>query len=67
MHKAMDEYVKLCAKAGASAEKLVFEADSIENGIITHISQKKIGRLSMGAAADALKMIMIRQLIWLKN
>ncbi|KAL8138488.1 hypothetical protein V2J09_004489 [Rumex salicifolius] len=52
MHKAIDEYVKLCAKAGASVEKLVFEADSIENGIITLISQKKIGRLSMGAAAD---------------
>ena len=35
-----------------SAEKLVLEADSIEDGIVTLVSKNRIGELVMGAAAD---------------
>lgn len=52
MCKMLDEYLCICAKSGAQAEKLYIEMDIIEYGIVELISQHKIGRLVMGAAAD---------------
>ncbi|XP_021767019.1 U-box domain-containing protein 33-like [Chenopodium quinoa] len=52
MNKILDDYLQICAKVGAHAEKLHIERDSIEEGIVEIISQQKIGRLVMGAAAD---------------
>uniref|UniRef100_A0A803KZA3 RING-type E3 ubiquitin transferase n=1 Tax=Chenopodium quinoa TaxID=63459 RepID=A0A803KZA3_CHEQI len=53
MHKILDDYLQICAKVGAHAEKLHIERDSIEEGIVEIISRQKIGRLVMGAAADS--------------
>ncbi|GAB2271715.1 hypothetical protein Dimus_006547 [Dionaea muscipula] len=52
MLEALDEYVDLCRQAGVRADKIYIEMDSIQKGIVELISQHKIGKLVMGAAAD---------------
>ncbi|GMH00515.1 hypothetical protein Nepgr_002354 [Nepenthes gracilis] len=52
VNKILDEYICLCSKAGANAEKLYIEMDTIEKGIVELISQYRIGKLVMGGAAD---------------
>ncbi|KNA19456.1 hypothetical protein SOVF_061300 isoform A [Spinacia oleracea] len=53
MHKILDGYLQCCAQVGAHAEKIHIEMDSIEEGIVEIITQQRIGRLVMGAAADS--------------
>ncbi|XP_010506586.1 PREDICTED: U-box domain-containing protein 33-like [Camelina sativa] len=50
--KILQEYLSICLKKGVQAEKLCFEKDSIEKGILEMIQQHKIRKLVMGAAAD---------------
>ncbi|KAJ6675352.1 hypothetical protein OIU85_011506 [Salix viminalis] len=52
MLKMLDEYLLLCQKMGVLAEKLYVEMESIEKGILELISQHRIKKLVMGAAAD---------------
>ncbi|KAG6786779.1 hypothetical protein POTOM_008395 [Populus tomentosa] len=52
MHKMLDEYLFICRKMGVRAEKLYVEMESIEKGILEHVSQNGIKKLVMGAAAD---------------
>ncbi|KAM7508648.1 hypothetical protein LguiA_019101 [Lonicera macranthoides] len=52
MHKVLDKYIQTCERAGARAEKLQIEMDSIEKGIVELISQHGIRKLVIGAAAD---------------
>ncbi|KAJ6722953.1 hypothetical protein OIU74_007518 [Salix koriyanagi] len=52
MLKMLDEYLLLCQKMGVRAEKLYVEMESIEKGILELISQHRIKKLVMGAAAD---------------
>ncbi|KAG5231362.1 hypothetical protein OIU76_005798 [Salix suchowensis] len=52
MLKMLDEYLLLCRKMGVRAEKLYVEMESIEKGILELISQHRIKKLVMGAAAD---------------
>ncbi|KAI4355079.1 hypothetical protein L6164_003887 [Bauhinia variegata] len=52
MHKNLNEYLLICQKMGARAEKLHIEMDSIEKGIVELISQHNIRKLVMGAASD---------------
>ncbi|KAH9604113.1 hypothetical protein KSS87_010453 [Heliosperma pusillum] len=53
MFSILDAYLKICAQVGAHAEKIHIEVDStIEEGIVELISQQRIGKLVMGAAAD---------------
>ncbi|KAL2892228.1 U-box domain-containing protein 33 [Bienertia sinuspersici] len=51
--KTLDDYLQLCAQVGVHAEKIHVAMDSVEEGIVEIISQQKIGRLVMGAAADS--------------
>ncbi|KAL2469048.1 U-box domain-containing protein 33 [Forsythia ovata] len=51
MHKILDKYIWTCARAGARAEKLHLEMDSVEKGIVQIISDYGIKWLVMGAAA----------------
>ncbi|XP_010670307.2 U-box domain-containing protein 33 isoform X1 [Beta vulgaris subsp. vulgaris] len=53
MHKLLDDYLQICAQVGACAESMHIEKDCIEEGIVEFISQQRIGRLVMGAAADS--------------
>ncbi|KAK6918375.1 Protein kinase domain [Dillenia turbinata] len=50
--KLLDEYLQICQKAGVRAEKVRKEMEHIEKGIVELISQCKIRKLVMGAAAD---------------
>ncbi|KAK7295091.1 hypothetical protein RJT34_17994 [Clitoria ternatea] len=52
MHKIMDEYLCICQRMGARAEKLHIEMDNIEKGILELVSQHGIRKLIMGAASD---------------
>lgn len=52
MYKILDEYLLLCRRTGVKADKLLIEMDCIEKGIVELISQHKIRKLVMGAAAD---------------
>ncbi|KAK6920117.1 U-box domain [Dillenia turbinata] len=52
MQKLLDEYLQICQKAGVRAEKVCKEMEHIEKGIVELISQCKIRKLVMGAAAD---------------
>lgn len=52
MYKILDEYLLLCCRMGVKADKLLIEMDCIEKGIVELISQHKIRKLVMGAAAD---------------
>ncbi|XP_074263321.1 U-box domain-containing protein 33-like isoform X2 [Silene latifolia] len=53
MLSILDAYLKICAQVGVLAEKIHIEVDStIEEGIVELISQQRIGKLVMGAAAD---------------
>lgn len=52
MHKILNEYLLICNRVGARAEKLHVEMDCIEEGIVELISQHRIRKLIMGAAAD---------------
>lgn len=53
MHKILDKYCQFCAQVGAHTEKLYIDMDSVAEGIVEIISQQRIGRLIMGAAADS--------------
>ncbi|XP_006294658.2 U-box domain-containing protein 33 isoform X1 [Capsella rubella] len=50
--KILQEYLSICLKKGVHAEKLCFEMDSIEKGILEMIHQHRIRKFVMGAAAD---------------
>lgn len=50
--KILDEYVRMCTKAGVQVEKEYIEMASIESGIVELINKFRIGVLVMGAAAD---------------
>ncbi|CAA7016913.1 unnamed protein product [Microthlaspi erraticum] len=50
--KILQEYLSICLKIGVQAEKLCFEMDSIEKGIVEMIYQHRIRKFVMGAAAD---------------
>ncbi|ESQ43938.1 hypothetical protein EUTSA_v10006399mg [Eutrema salsugineum] len=50
--KILDEYLRICLQRGVQAEKLCVEMDSIEMGIVQMISEKRVRKLIMGAAAD---------------
>ncbi|XP_043689731.1 U-box domain-containing protein 33-like [Telopea speciosissima] len=52
MHVALNEYLYICFQAGVRAEKIDIEMDNIEKGIVELISQHRIKKLVMGAAAD---------------
>ncbi|KAK9757938.1 hypothetical protein RND81_01G195700 [Saponaria officinalis] len=52
MLKVLDEYIYLCTQAGVRVEKLYIEMRTVENGLVELITQNKIERLVMGAAAD---------------
>ncbi|XP_057754675.1 U-box domain-containing protein 33 isoform X2 [Arachis stenosperma] len=52
MHKTLDEYLRICQRMGVQAEKVPFEMDNIEKGIVELVSQRGIQRLVMGAASD---------------
>ncbi|KAJ4896332.1 U-box domain-containing protein kinase family protein [Raphanus sativus] len=50
--KILDEYLTFCLKKGVHAEKLCVEMDSIEKGIVQMLSEKRVRKFVMGAAAD---------------
>ncbi|KAJ0246512.1 U-box kinase family protein [Hirschfeldia incana] len=50
--KVLDEYLTFCLKKGVHAEKLCVEMDSIEKGIVQMISEKRVRKFIMGAAAE---------------
>ncbi|KAL8138474.1 hypothetical protein V2J09_004475 [Rumex salicifolius] len=50
--KIMEEYCRMCSKAGVEIEKEYIEMTSIERGIVELINKFRIGLLIMGAAAD---------------
>ncbi|CAH8389142.1 unnamed protein product [Eruca vesicaria subsp. sativa] len=50
--KILDEYLRICLQKGVQAEKLCVEMDSIEKGILQIISEKRVRKFVMGAAAD---------------
>ncbi|KAL1192135.1 U-box domain-containing protein 33 [Cardamine amara subsp. amara] len=50
--KILQEYLSICLKKGVQAEKLCFEMDSIEKGIVQMIQRHRIRKFVMGAAAD---------------
>lgn len=52
MLRIIDDYLQICAQVGVRAENMSIEANSIEEGIVELVSQHRIGRLVMGAAAD---------------
>ncbi|KNA15817.1 hypothetical protein SOVF_094750 isoform B [Spinacia oleracea] len=52
MCKILDEYLLICTKAQVKVEKLYIEMKTVESGLVELISQYKIERLVMGAAAD---------------
>ncbi|CAO2835618.1 unnamed protein product [Amaranthus hypochondriacus] len=52
MCDVLDEYIRICAKARIHVEKLYIESETVESGLVELISQHKIERLVMGAAAD---------------
>ncbi|XP_074273003.1 U-box domain-containing protein 33-like isoform X2 [Silene latifolia] len=52
MNNILDEYVRICTRAGVQGEKLYIEMRTVENGLMKLITQYKIERLVMGAAAD---------------
>ncbi|KAJ0966667.1 hypothetical protein J5N97_023584 [Dioscorea zingiberensis] len=52
MNKTLDEYLLLCSQLKFQAEKLVIEMDDVSKGLIELISQHRITKLVMGAAAD---------------
>ncbi|KAL9258010.1 U-box domain-containing protein [Drosera capensis] len=52
MLNVLEEYVGICSQAGVRAEKRYIERNSIKKGIVELVSQLRIGRLVMGAAAD---------------
>ncbi|KAL8111316.1 U-box domain-containing protein 33-like [Apium graveolens] len=54
MHNLLETYKLICERAGARAEKLHIERDSIEKGIVELITMHNIKKLVMGAAADKL-------------
>ncbi|KAL1830289.1 hypothetical protein ACET3Z_008701 [Daucus carota] len=54
MRNLLETYKLICEKAGARAEKLHIEMDSVEKGIVELITMHGIQKLVMGAAADKL-------------
>ncbi|KAJ4955158.1 hypothetical protein NE237_011941 [Protea cynaroides] len=52
MHDALNEYRNICLRAGVRAETIDIEMDNIEEGIVELITQRRIKKLVMGAAAD---------------
>ncbi|KFK35330.1 hypothetical protein AALP_AA5G270900 [Arabis alpina] len=50
--KILDEYLSICRRKGVQAEKMCVETNSIEKGIVQMISEKKVRKFIMGAAAD---------------
>ncbi|KAG5399540.1 hypothetical protein IGI04_014147 [Brassica rapa subsp. trilocularis] len=50
--KILDEYLRICLQKRVHAEKLCVEMDSIEKGIVQMISQNRVKKFVMGAAAD---------------
>ncbi|KAK9273562.1 hypothetical protein L1049_018372 [Liquidambar formosana] len=50
--KILNEYLHMCNRVGARAEKEYIEMDSIEKGIVELITQRGITKLVIGAAAD---------------
>ncbi|GAB4834459.1 hypothetical protein Ancab_032715 [Ancistrocladus abbreviatus] len=52
MNKILDEYLRICSKAGLQAGKLYIDMDSIEKGVVELVSQYRIGKLVMGGATD---------------
>ncbi|KAK1376874.1 U-box domain-containing protein 33 [Heracleum sosnowskyi] len=54
MRNLLEKYKLICEQAGARAEKLHIEMDSIEKGIVELITMQNIKKLVMGAAADKL-------------
>ncbi|KAL0725324.1 hypothetical protein Bca4012_039923 [Brassica carinata] len=50
--KILDEYLRICLRKGVQAEKLCVEMDSIEKGIVQMISENRVRKFVMGAAAD---------------
>ncbi|KAJ8900520.1 hypothetical protein K2173_025297 [Erythroxylum novogranatense] len=52
MHQMLEEYLRFCYRMGVQAEKLVIEAESIEQGISELVSRCGIKTLVMGAAKD---------------
>ncbi|KAJ0254926.1 hypothetical protein HA466_0097620 [Hirschfeldia incana] len=50
--KILDVYHRICLQRGVHAEKLCVEMDSIEKGIVQMISEKRVRKFVMGAAAD---------------
>jgi len=50
--KILDDYLRICRQKGVQAEKLCVEMDSIEEGIVQIISENKVRKFIMGAAAD---------------
>ncbi|XP_057499480.1 U-box domain-containing protein 33-like [Actinidia eriantha] len=52
MNKLLRDYSMICQRAGVRADVLHIEMDSIEKGIVELISQHRIRKLVMGAAAD---------------
>ncbi|KAG7575065.1 hypothetical protein ISN44_As09g031990 [Arabidopsis suecica] len=50
--KILQEYLSICLRNGVQAEKLCFEMDSVEKGIVEMIHQHRIRKFVMGAAAD---------------
>uniref|UniRef100_A0A1J3ERT0 RING-type E3 ubiquitin transferase n=1 Tax=Noccaea caerulescens TaxID=107243 RepID=A0A1J3ERT0_NOCCA len=50
--KILDDYLRICLHKGVQAEKLCVEMDSIEKGIVQMISENRVRKFVMGAAAD---------------
>ncbi|CAH2063244.1 unnamed protein product, partial [Thlaspi arvense] len=50
--KILEVYLGFCRHKGVQAEKLCVEMDSIEKGILQMISEKRVRKFIMGAAAD---------------
>ncbi|CAN8254042.1 unnamed protein product [Cochlearia groenlandica] len=50
--KILDEYLRIFLHKGIQAEKLCVEMDSIEKGLKEMISENKVRKFVMGAAAD---------------
>ncbi|VFQ75665.1 unnamed protein product [Cuscuta campestris] len=50
--KILDKYLLICSRAGAQADMLLVEMDSVMNGIVDLVSKHGIRKLVMGAAAN---------------
>ncbi|CAL9245541.1 unnamed protein product [Arabidopsis halleri] len=51
-HKNLDKYLQICRQMQVTAEIISIEMDSVEKGILQLISQRKVTKLVMGAAAE---------------